>query len=189
MFPYPASERKKGSWLIFHLLFPAGLTIFSIAFGFFILPMYKRSVISIWAGYVVLFGELFMFLLGTYGSYFNIKEQQMLYNVIDCIDRKFATQYSIVTNYKKSVVRSLTIFLLLLIILVTLKIIIRNDNETNLRYYSYLFIPSLFNQLKCFQITFYLNIMHEKLKLLHTKIHGNPGKPCYFMSSEITTKI
>jgi hypothetical protein len=31
--------------------------------------------------------------------------------------------------------------------------------------------------------------MHEKLKLLHNEIHGNPGKPCYFLSSEITTKI
>jgi hypothetical protein len=174
MFPYPASERKKGLWLKVHLVFPAALTIFSIVFGFFIKPMFTWTVISVWAAYVVLFGEFLMFLLGTYGAYFNIKDQKMFFDVLDCIDKILVRQFSTSISYRKFLIKSVLRLFLILIIMVTFKIVALIPSDYNLMYYSYLFIPSLFNQLKCFQITFYLNIMHEKLKLLHGKLEESP---------------
>jgi hypothetical protein len=174
MFPYPASERQKGFWPKVHLLFPAALTIFSIVFGFFIKPMFTWTVISVLVAYVVLFGEFLMFLLGTYGAYFNIKDQKMFYDVLDCIDKILVSRFSTIISYRKFLIKSVLKLFLFFIIMVTLKIIVLIPSNYNLMYYSYLFIPSLFNQLKCFQITFYLNIMHEKLKLLLEKLEESP---------------
>jgi hypothetical protein len=188
MFPYPASERKKGSWLKFHLVFPAALTIFSFAFGVFIKPMFTFAKISNYVAYVVLFGEFFIFLLGTYGAYFNMKDQKKFFDVLDCIDKEFFSKFSTTISYIKLLKKSLFKFSMIFIILLSSKIFVRYASEYNLRYYTYLFIPSLFSQLKCFQITFYLNIMHEKLKLLLDKLQEKSENSCYFISLEINTR-
>jgi hypothetical protein len=108
-----------------------------------------------------------MFLLGVYGAYFNIKDQKMFFGVLDCIDEEVFIKFSTIISYRKFLIKALIKFIIYLILMVTLKIIILTVGGANLMYYSYLFIPSLLNQIKCFQIAFYLNIMHEKLTLLN----------------------
>jgi hypothetical protein len=174
LFPYPASERKKDLWLKVYLIFPACLTIFAIVFGFFIKPMYTAAVITVWVAYVVFCGVFIMFLLGVYGAYFNIKDQKMFFDVLDCIDEEFFIKFSTIISYRKFLIKALLKFIIYLILMVTFKIIILTLGGANLMYYSYLFIPSLLNQIKCFQISFYLNIMNEKLTLLNEILQRLP---------------
>jgi hypothetical protein len=170
LFPsYDDSGKAKVLWLIFHLFFPIGLVTFTFVFIKFVQPIFWSDNLGVWIAYVVLFGELLTFLVSLLSAFFTRKYQKKIYSNMAEIDELFLKN----NFWKHSRSHQWILFKLSLIalILLCLKINVLYFSGTNIKFYLHLFVPSLHNQLKCLQLTFYLEIIDEKLAILHQNLN------------------